>query len=188
MQDITNQPQDVYDFRNDENVDIAMSKHYRPAQMAALAGLSKEQQLQANKDSRTIAYGRLLGALAGGIGGYIFGSQFHTPTSDYDYSLNGLNAAGGAAGAALGAGLGNYITFKLLSKNRGTDDSFAMRHFRAPAQLAALQNLSPKEQKFWNKMDNQFILGDIFGPSGPRRFGSESTINEMRARQLQLGL
>jgi hypothetical protein len=37
-------------------------------------------------------------------------------------------------------------------------------------------------------MDNQFILGDIFGPSGPRRFGSERAINEMRNRQLQLGL
>ena len=149
---------------SNRDIDRALSEYTSEAQLASLYGADHKQSIQINQDSNFIDWGRALGAALGGVGGYMFSAQVGATSPNHDYSINAKNLAGAAAGAGIGALLGNYINFKVQSNIRGTNDIFRFRHLRKPAQLAALQGLSPQIQKQWNTYGRIIDRNAAFGP------------------------
>lgn len=126
------------------------------APVIALLGGDKDQQVEANWDAWKLRGGTLAGALLGSIVGGYAGHALKGPQA---------TTTGAALGALGGFGLGNYLTFKAMAKNRGVDDTYSLRHIPIigkGAKLSALQGYSPEDQveSNWNdwKIDTPNLL------------------------------
>lgn len=117
-----------------------------PAQLEALRGGNAKAQVKANWDAAKLLGASALGALGGGIAGYKLGDNY--VGDNRNAKLIG-SIAGGVTGALGGGWLGNYLTFKAMTKLRGVDSNYKLRHMTPmgiPAQLAALQGYDTEAQ------------------------------------------
>lgn len=119
----------------------------------SLQGVPFEDQLYAMKDknelvsagAKGMGLGGLAGTILGGVAAYGLGGDFR---HNINKTVAGL-AAGAGIGGLTGYLLSNHSKYKELSKRKGTDDTYDLRHvpiWGTPAQLAALQGL-PKNQQ-----------------------------------------
>ena len=157
----------------------ALSQYNEYSDIADFYNADLQTKKEIQRDSNYINIGRGLGAILGSLGGYVFGSEVYANTSNHNYGLNPVNATGALVGAGVGASLGNYLTFKTLAKNRGVDDRFSLRHFRKPAQLAALQGLSAKDQSKWNDYDTAMEMSDLLGVEYARKLSNKKAIRDI---------
>lgn len=171
---------DINNIYNNDQIDEELSKYNIYSKLGDLYGANLEQKRQIQRDSNIINIGRGLGALVGGIGGYIFGSEFASSSPHHNYSISPGNVAGSILGALAGGSLGNYLTFKAMAKTRdNVDDDFGFRHFRKPAQLAALQGLSKRDQSRWNQYGFAADVSDTFGAEIARKIVDQNILNEL---------
>lgn len=162
-----------------EYIDSVLSKYNTYGQLAGLYGADTDIKKQVDRDSTIIDTGRGIGTLLGGGLGYLFGSEFAATSPNHDYSPGILNTALGLGGAIAGGILGNYLTFKGLSKYRGTDDRFRLRHMRKPAQLAALQGLGRFDQEEWNKHGTTIEMSRTLGPEMTRKLRDAQILDQL---------
>lgn len=162
-----------------QQIDDALSDFDSYGQLAGLYGANTDQKKQIIRDSKIIDTGRLAGTALGGTLGYLFGSEIGAITPNHSYTPNALNVGLGIGGALLGNALGNYLTFKGMSKHRGTDDRFSLRHFRKPAQLAALQGMGKNVQNEWNEHGLTIDMAETLGPEVTRKLRDASILDQL---------
>lgn len=162
-----------------QQIDDALSDFDSYGQLAGIYGANPDQKKQIIRDSKIIDTGRLAGTALGGTLGYLFGSEIGAITPNHSYSPNALNVGLGIGGALLGGALGNYLTFKGMSKYRGTDDRFRLRHFRKPAQLAALQGMDRNVQNEWNEHGLTIDMAETLGPEVTRKLRDASILDQL---------
>ena len=162
-----------------QQIDDTLSDFDNYGQLAGIYGANTDQKKQIIRDSKIIDAGRLTGTALGGTLGYLFGSEMGAITPNHSYSPTLLNVGLGVGGALLGGALGNYLTFKGMSKHRGTDDRFSLRHFRKPAQLAALQGLGKNVQNEWNEHGLTMDMADTLGPEVTRKLRDAAILDQL---------
>lgn len=137
-----------------------------PAASLALSGADKDQQVQGNWDFWKLVGGGLAGAALGGTAAAA--ASHYSGASDIAPTAGLLGALGGGL-------LGNYLTFKTISKNRKQDnDFFAPRHLipvvGLRSQTAALQGMDRDSQVDTNinalKLAGIGLLGSPLGAPG----------------------
>lgn len=134
-----------------------------PAAALALSGASKDQQVQGNWDAWKLAGGSLAGAALGGTA---------AAAASHFSGADDITPMAGLLGALGGSLLGNYLTFKTMSKNRKQDNNFfTPRHLIGiPSQVAALQGMDRDSQVDANinglKLAGFGLLGSPLGALG----------------------
>lgn len=148
---------------NPNDMEGGFRLNFRPAQLAALQGLSPEQQSQANWDALKLRAGTGVGALGLGALGSLIGGA----VAGDDSKLLG-KFAGGAIGGLLGLPLGSYITNKIMQSNRGLGDETGPGlanwfGLKAPVAALGLAGLTKEQQEKANSDYWKLFAGSAAG-------------------------